>query len=91
MLVLVLKTLFFCHKSITYEPVFFISLFGRFYFMHSLRSKCLPNLKKKSRRFFLKMKKVRATLRKISENFSKSISNFFDFQNFWMIFFYRSM
>ena len=67
------------------------SLFGRFYFMHSLRSKFLPNLKKKSRRFFLKMKKVRDTFRKIFENFrdfSKflTFSKIFDFSDF----FYRT-
>ena len=136
MLIQCSKPMVSCHKSTRYEPVFSSSLFGRFYFMHSLRSKILPNLKKKSRRFFLKMKKVRDTFRKnfenfrdfskfltfskifdfsiffyrtsyrkfskkskffeniknlkISDFFSQSISNFFHFQKFSMIFFYRS-
>ena len=47
------------------EPVFSSSFSGRFYFMHSLRSKFLHRSIKKNERKILKMKKVRATFRKI--------------------------
>ena len=61
------------------------SLFGRFYFMHSLRSKILHRSIKKNERKKLKMKKVRDTFRiffnffeifdflKIFEIFSKNV------------------
>ena len=65
----------FCQKSITYGPVFSSSLFRGIYFIESLRSKILPNIKKKSRRKFLKMTEVRDELRKIFRLFSK-IENF---------------
>ena len=74
--------MFSCHKTVLYDGVFPSPLFGRFYFMHSLRSKFLPNLKKKSRRFFLKIKKVRDSFRKIFEKFSDF--RFFEkFRKFW--------
>ena len=58
------------------------SLFGRFYFMHSLRSKILHRSIKKNERKILKMKKVRATFRKILRFFEiKKIENF-DLENF---------
>ena len=58
-----------------YGPVFSSSLFRGIYFIESLRSKILPNIKKKSRRKFLKMTEVRDELRKIFRLFSK-IENF---------------
>ena len=57
------------------------SLFGRFYFMHSLRSKFLYLSIKKNHKCILKTKKVRATFwKKIEKN------EIFDFSKIFMIF-----
>ena len=53
-------------------------LFRRFYFIESLRSKLLPNLKKKSRRSILEMKKARDELRNFFLRFF-IFSKIFDF------------
>ena len=71
----------FCQKNKRYGPVFSSSLFRGIYFIESLRSKILPNIKKKSRRKILKIRKVGGTFWKNFEIF-EIFDIFENFQNF---------
>ena len=73
--------MFSCQKKCFYDPVSSRSLFGRLYFMHSLRSKFLHRSIKKIIDFFWKRKKLEL----FSENFWWFFK-IFDFFKIFMIF-----
>ena len=56
--------MFFCQKILRYDTIFSSSFFRRSKYAQSLRSKILHLSIKKNHQKILKMKKVRATLRK---------------------------